>query len=447
MHLIIYIITIILLLFDQIHGLSIEIQKNSMVADKAPMKLLLGNINSDIERDCELWQIATGLQKALERSGQFSVAIQDFQEIKKKKDITDLFVLGHSLVILLNHSGDKKAIEWRIYDATEGLMVQGKRLQKRGPLTRGYAYNIADELWPILTKQPSSFSTKLAYTKLKNKTLGRQQSVVCVSDFDGSFEEEIISVPGTYVGLYWHNNNNNPYLLCSEFTRFNVRLISVSMNHKKRVLLNFVGTCVGVSLSSDENQAVYCRSGNIWHYAYDQNLKKGSHVCLIKNDGKNTSPTILDNGDIIFCSDSKEIRKGQNVAKGPQVCYYHADNKTIELITKEGYCTGPTYCISSNTIAYSKKINGKMQIFSYSINTKKHKQLTFDDGNKIDCCWSPCGNYILFCYQKDKISRIAVFNLPLNKMFFITDAKSYCTSPSWSPIYNTFPTLMNSMVN
>ena len=266
-----------------------------------------------------------------------------------------------------------------------------------------------------------------------------QRLVVCVVNSDGSQEQELIKKLGTYVSLYWHHDKGNPCLFCSEFTRSNVRLISANFQGRKKMVLNVPGTCVGISVSHDNNKAVYCRSGTLWSYQYNSTLQRSEHTVLIKNEGKNVSPTLLENGDVIFCSDSRKLRKGYPKATGPQICRYHGSDGSISLLTQDGYCVGPSYCALTKKIAYSKKVNGLMQLCVYDCATKESRQITYDQGHKIDCCWSPCGNSIVLCQQQGPESRIAMIHVAMRKKTYITGPQDFCTCPAWSPIYDTVP--------
>ena len=80
-------------------------------------------------------------------------------------------------------------------------------------------------------------------------------------------------------------------------------------------------------------------------------------------------------------------------------------------------------------------IFGTMQLFVYDIATKRHKQVTFDRGNKEGCSWSPCGNYVLFAVEKDAESRLAMLNLLSGDRQFVTQKESVCCYPAWSCSY------------
>lgn len=396
------------------------------------MKLLIA---VSPENDDNLLAIAQILAGNLERSGQFRVAIKSFKTPTTQAELRQILDREYPLEVFLSHEDDLRSIAWRLYDVHDASLIKGMKYKKRGTNAHGYADNLADELWPILTKQASSFSSKIAYVKRKKTTSKRQRSVVCVSHTDGSHEHEIIKTPGTYVSLYWHHDKKRPCLFCSEFTRYNVRLISANLQGKKHIVLNLKGTCVGISVAHDNARAVYCRSGTIYLYCFDPIEKKGVHTPIIKNEGKNVSPTLLDNGDVIFCSDAPSLLKKHGAGKGPHICYYSAADKSIRPLTSEGYCVGPSYCPLNRKIAFSKKIHGVMQLFTYDMRTKEPQQLTFDEGNKIDCCWSPCGNFLVFCYQQGNESRISLMHVAMRKRSFLTPHGAYCSSPSWSPVF------------
>lgn len=402
---------------------------------RAEARLFLGIINPDKQlREC-----AQYLQNCLEKSSQCIVNVSECADITKKQDIINLFKQGYTIALFVNNGPSEHVLEWRIYDAIEATMIKGRRVIKQRATVRDWAYALADDVWPLLTQQQSSFSTKIAYVKRMPGQWGKNSSMLCICDNDGSYEQILSKIPGIYVGLYWHNDTAQPRLFCSEFTKTNVRLIAVTLDQKKGVILDTPGTCVGISLSPDRTSAVYCKSGDIWYYQFNEHTKKSVHTCIIKNDGKNSSPTLLANGDIVFCSDAYSLRKAHTQARGPQVCYYHKNTGVTELITRDGYCVGPAYTPVTDRIIYSKRHANTMQLFLYSRVTGKHTQLTFDKGNKVDCSWSPCGNYSVFCLQDSNTSRIACIQVDTRERFFITDKASICTCPAWSPRYDIVP--------
>ena len=95
----------------------------------------------------------------------------------------------------------------------------------------------------------------------------------------------------------------------------------------------------------------------------------------------------------------------------PQIYAYSIDDKRCDRLTQGGYCASPSYSCASNKIVYCKIVQGTTQLFVYDCATKHHTQLTTDSGNKEECIWSPCGNYVIFSHQKGKKTVIQMLNL------------------------------------
>jgi Tol biopolymer transport system component len=132
-------------------------------------------------------------------------------------------------------------------------------------------------------------------------------------------------------------------------------------------------------------------------------------------------PTLLTNGDVIYCA-------------GGKIKQWCAQEGKSKALTEQGYCTGPAYHEETQQVVFSQKVGKRMQLFVLHVRSGKSQQLTFDDGDKIDPSWSPCGTYIVYCLKKDKTSEIVVFNTVTKRHERITASGDYCSCPSWSPV-------------
>lgn len=335
------------------------------------------------------------------------------------------------MAIFLNETPHHHAIDWRLYDTTQAVMLKGSKYTKRGHVLRGWGHNVADDMWVALTGQEGFFSTKIAYCKNARITKKRTIKHVYVADYDGSNEQQLVNVPTVSVAPRWNHDAKNPLVFYSEYTNSNVRMVAVNMHKKRRIASNFDGVNMLPAFSIDGKRVVYCASrgdGNCQLYCYDQGeLKKLTH-----NAGNNVSPTFSDDGlKIFFCSDAQTGK--------PQIYCHDLVTSSLERLTQDGYCAAPSYCGKKNRIVYSKIIQGIMQLCIYDLVTKEHTQLTFDRGHKEECSWSPCGNYLLFSVEEGERSKIAMLNLLTNDRKYVTDSKYVCSYPSWSPVYDEFP--------
>jgi len=411
---------------SQVSQVSVKAQQ----FDKLKVKLVLvGNNNSKIHK------IARVIKKDLEFSGQFDVEFcQRAAHIEKKSDITSYFEPSCRLGIFITKI-NRKTVGWRLYDLEYALMIQGEKYKLTGKDSNGWAHNISDLLWPSLTGEKGFFSTKIVYSKKVEQGKSKKAyKHIFVADYDGSNEKLLISTPTVNVAPRWNNDPKNPLLFYSEHTNKNVRLMVADMKGRRKVASNFDGLNILSAFSPDGKRFAYCASRGDGHcqiYYYDGELKKLTHK------GNNISPTFADNGDsLYFCSDA--------YSKCPRVYKYDITQRnnpeyTPECIVNHGFEVSTVFSPEKNLLAYSKMVRGIMQIFVYNPVDKSHKQLTFGAGNKEECSWSPCGNYLLFSVEKNNKSRLATLNLLTHKMTFITHAQECCYYPFWSPLYEQFP--------
>lgn len=397
--------------------------------EHAKVKLFLGLINPLKWHGVEM---AAVLQSDFMFSEQFEVAIGTYEKAPDKAAITKLHTDGYLLALFINAKTSNQ-LEWRLYDTMQAAMVDGKTYTVRGNQLRGWAHNIADAVWPKLTSQEGFFSTKIAYCKDVKAKDGRRVKHICITDFDGTHEEELVNVPTVTVAPRWNHDLNSPLLFYSEFTNANIRLMTVDMKKARRIASNFEGINMVPSFSEDGTKGVYCASrgdGTCQLYYFG----KGIFKKLTNNNGVNISPTMSGSGNEIYFASDFEARR-------PQLYKYSLETQAIERLTSDGYCATPALNEKRNCLAYTKKVGREMQVFMLDLQSKEHTQLTFDAGSKQECSWSPCGNYLLYHVEKGDSGRIVMHNMITNTQKYLTDGSFFASYPAWSPLYNLFPSL------
>lgn len=392
----------------------------------AKMPLLLVSVTGEGSLDERLIDM---LAHDLGYSDQFAIQTERVARLGSKAQIKELFKKGYPLAVFLKPGSSSGAIEWRIYDTAAARMVAGKSYTKRGSMLRGWAHNIADALWPALTGYQGMFSSRIAFCKEERGRNGALLKHIYVADYDGSYQQKLITTPTVNVAPRWNNDKNFPLLFYSEFTSQNVRLMRCDMKKRRAVASNFEGLNILPAFSDDGKRVVYCASrasGSCQLYYYD-----GGTLKQLTNKGNNLSPTLC--GDTVYyCSDAH--------GGSPAIYRYNLINKKSERLTTGASCMSPAYCKANNKLAYCKNIKGTMQIMVYDFVTKTHQQCTFKPGDKSECCWSPCGNYLMFCAERAKRRGIYVLNVhtrACNDVSVMTQAS--CSYPAWSPVYDEFP--------
>ena len=399
-------------------------------SDKLKIKIILVGKATKAVRE-----IANIIQKDLEFSGQFQVIREDSTSgIVRTKDITGHFDGECRLGIFLTMMS-KNTLGWRLYDLEYAQMVKGEKYKIKGRDFHGWAHNISDLVWPNLTGEKGFFSTKIAYCKKINCANKSDYKHVYIADYDGSNEKLLVSTPTINVIPRWNNDPKCPLIFYSEHTNKNVRLMVVNLQGKRKVASNFDGLNILSTFSPDGKRFAYCASrgnGLCQIYYYDGELKK------LTSKGNNICPTFADNGNTIyFCSDmnSKNCTRIYKYDLGKR----ENTNYIPECILNTGFEVSTAFCPVKNRLAYAKMVRGTMQIFVYNPEDKTHKQVTLGAGNKEECSWSPCGNYLVFSVRNGNKSRLAVLNLLTGVMKPITKPADSCYYPNWSPFYDSFP--------
>lgn len=384
--------------------------------------------------DPEFTSIVDLVKKDLEFSGTLSVVIRSLGMLSSKADVTALAKEGYELAIFFNATHKAHEIEWRVYDTDQSLMIRGSKYAYKGMVKRGWAHNIADIVWQVITGNQGFFSTKIAYCKEVPNSRKRKIKHVFIADYDGSNEELLVSNPTVNVAPRWNNDVSNPLIFYSEYTNSNVRLIAVNMEKKRKVASNLDGINMLASFSGDGKQVVYCASegkGNCQLHYYE----KGKLKKVTDNKGNNISPSFSQDGTKVFyCSD---FQTGQ-----PQIYCLDLETGSMSRLTSGGYCASPCYSSKRNAVVYAKLVKRTMQLFVYDVAKAEHEQITFDVGHKEECSWSPGGDFILFSYEHKGKSRIAMMNIHTKERTCVTSENTVCSYPAWSPIYDQFPVVV-----
>jgi len=420
----------IFLFFSSFYTCAMNVSVKAKKSDRLKIKIILvGNITNAVS------EIANIIQKDLEFSGQFRAIIETGNSsIVSTKDITRYFDGECRLGIFLTMLS-KDTLGWRLYDLEFAQMVKGEKYTIKGKDLYGWAHNVSDLVWPNLTGEKGFFSTKIVYCKKITCINKSDYKYIYIADYDGSNERLLVSTPTINVMPRWNNDPKCPLIFYSEHTNKNVRLMVVDLKGKRKVASNFDGLNILSAFSPDGKRFAYCASrgnGSCQIYYYDGELKK------LTNKGNNISPTFADNGNTIyFCSDADS-------KKCTQIYKYDLEqrdnaNYSPERILSTEFEVSTVFSPAKNMLAYSKMVRGTMQIFVYNPKDKSHKQVTFGTGNKEECSWSPCGNYMIFSVKKGNKSSIATLNLLTGHMKEITCKTDDCDYPHWSSFYDKFP--------
>jgi tol-pal system beta propeller repeat protein TolB len=411
--------------------LALDIQSQ----EHAAMPMMLGVMNQIPQ---EMKEFVQTLHKDLQMSGQFVVQMQEDVRIDTKQFFQDLAGQNIYVGLFIQISSACDWVDWRLYDTMQAQMIAGKRFFIEKDKKLWYqAHVLANEIWPVISGNNGCFCSKLAYCKKidSKKYKNKLYKHIYMSDVHGDYARPFVQKSTILIAPRWNAILDSPLLFYSECTLTNVSLCMANIHGLTRTITQFDGISMLPSFGGKDGQLmVMCLtrdgSSQLYEFEFSLHSTKKKITRLTNNEGNNFAPCFIDDQTIAFASDFE--------SKHPRIYLMHLKSKKIEPITKDGYCACPVYNSVLKELVYGKMVQGAMQLFAYSFETKKHEQLTTGYENKEEPTISPCGNYIAFCANTLQASRIAVFNRITGKTKYITASSDYCSYPSWSPEYTQY---------
>jgi len=407
--------------YSTIKGLMLNIGESELLSKIS--KIVKFDLEFTDQLEIELKKVEKELEpvvlsKLFDKGTSIFIYVKDLGKTDKKNE--------HSFQVSLKEPSSNKVLFDKNFVCSETNLVY-------------QSHQISDDLLPALTSEKGPILSTLAYCK----QVSPKCKVVCIADYACKKEKIVVGKQSINVAPCWHSQA--PILYYSQLTKHNGKLMSVDLKTKKHsVVCAYDGLNMQPTFSKDGQKAVMCLSGggNSELYLYDQlicqKLGRRAFKQLTKNNGNNVCPSMMDNGNVIFCSDFE--------SPWPQI--YHLDvknNITTRLTNGHGYCAAPSYCAKNNSIVYSRLMNNTFQLFKINLNeSKKHEQqITFNHGNKHEPSWSECGNYIAFTQEVPVAKRgkavpqVAIINCRSGKVRILTDGLEAKSFPAWTnaPVY------------
>jgi hypothetical protein len=408
----------------RVHGLYLLILMFTLNAFAQPLVIEKPHAREPLHmallyEDMGIQPTALEIKKLLTSTGLFEIKLSIGSTPTSKKDITDYMHKGFSVVLFMQQSPDNH-IAFRLYDATDASMLLGKNLASSSrELTQRL---VADAVYSHLFNHASYFLTKIAYIKKSPTMRNKKRTELCILDPVDGASQTLVKDNRILVAPQWSRmqpmGHDKIWLSVSEFTPRNVRLLGIDLHGHSWPILDLDGTCVGTA-QQDETTFVYVRSGILWLYEFDKKTKKSRHTRL--TDGRNTCgcPSLLSSGDIIYSCNSKINR-------------YDRHEKKSYPLSISGNCIAPDVHQPTSRIIFSRSVKGVLQLHSCNAQGERVTQLTFGPGNKIDACWSACGNYIVYTRCEGNHEQIALYNLMNQTERILTPEHQQCGYPSWS---------------
>jgi len=334
-------------------------------------------------------------------------------------------VLGAEAVVIgkVDVRGDQVSLEMRLYDATQGTLLVGKRYSGASRQVPSMAHRFANEIVYAFTGVRGIFGTEIAFTAHPAKGRGKE---VYVLGMDGHNLRMVTDNRSFNLFPRW--SPDGQWLAYTSF-RTGVPVIylrNVSTGAEKEL----------VRLGSTKSPGGFSPDGQ-WLYVsvsqdgdsdiYRVRVVGGDAQKMVGGSGLDVSPVAAPDGRrIAFVSD----RGGS-----PQV-YVKTLGEPAEVRISQGsgYATSPSWSPAGDRIAYTARVEGKFAIFSVAPDGSDLRPVaSAPDANCEDPSFAPDGRSLVYTYRKRGYSELKIISLDGRRERTLATGLGDMGSPSWSP--------------
>ena len=334
-------------------------------------------------------------------------------------------MIGAEAVVIGNVStrGDRLSIEMRLYDATQGTLLLGKRYTGTPNQLRSIVHRFANEIVYTFTGVRGVFGTEVAFSARSGKSRGKELYIV---GMDGQDLRKVTDNRSFNLFPRW--SPDGQWLAYTSFRTGTpiIYLRNVSTGAEKEVV-RFGGSKAPGGFSPD----------GVWLYAgvsqagnsdiYRVRVVGGAVEKKVEGWGLEVSPSLSPDGRrIAFVSD----RGGS-----PQIYV-----KTIGVAGETrisgggGYATSPSWSPAGDRIAYTARSGGRFVIATVAPDGSGSREIaSATDGDCEDASFSPDGRSLVYTYRKRDYSALKIISSDGRRQRTLVSGLGDVGSPAWSP--------------
>lgn len=246
---------------------------------------------------------------------------------------------------------------------------------------RSVAHHASDEIFKALTNVPGSFSTRIAYVLVENRTRPNERHSLKVSDFDGE---------------------------------------------RERTLLTSSQPILSPSWSSDGKQIAYVSFEAGSSAIHMMNIETGRVQILADFEGINSAPAISPNGRHIAMVLSRD--------GNPEIYTLEVATNVIRRVTNHrAIDTEPVWDLDGQSLIFTSDRGGSPQIYRIDLESLRKRRLTYEGSYNARPRVMPDGTNMIFVHRTGQGFHIAWRDIDGNRAARILSSNVLDESPSVAP--------------
>lgn len=344
----------------------------------------------------------------------------------KPPSFPDWKLIGAEAVVIgkATARGGEVVVEMRLYDATLGTMMAGKRYTAPQHRVRTVAHKFANEILQAFTGVRGIFDTEIAFTARPARGRGKEVYVV---GLDGAELRAVTAnrsfnlfprwTPDGSGLAYTSLRTGQPAIYLRRLSDGLERAVATFGNSKSPGCFSPDGAFLYASVSVGGNSDIY-------RIPLD-----GSAAAKVADGwGLEVSPSVSPDGRrMAFVSD----RSGS-----PQVYVKDVAGPTrsgTRISHAGSYSTSPSWSPVEDRIAFTSLVDGRYAIYTVRADGTDQRLVVSADGDCVDPSYSPDGRYLVYTYQKKDYSELRIISADGRWGRVLVSGMSGAGSPSWSP--------------
>lgn len=317
---------------------------------------------------------------------------------------------------------NRLTVEMRLYDATLGNMMVGKRYAGPVGAVRKMAHRFANEILYAFTGVRGVFDTEIAFSARPKQGRGKE---IYVIGLDGKDLRQITHNRSFNLFPRWSPDGKElaytsyrtgfPQIYVRSLASGAERLVTRYGSSKSPGSFDPSGKYIYVTSSIEGNADIYRVS------LADASLRK-----VVGGWGIEVSPSVSPDGrSLAFVSD----RTGS-----PQIYVTKIGSAEQVRVSRAGhYATSPSWSPAGNRIAFTSLVKGRYAIYTVAPDGSDQRLAVSEDGQCIDPSFSPDGRYVVYTLRKNGYSELKIASVDGRWKRLLFRGLRAAGSPAWSP--------------